>query len=977
MWMEGYPYPMAPGAVPVYPMMVPPLPMLVPDVNAPRAGRRKSKRDKRGGGYGSDRSGTGSERDTPRSSRGGSAPGTPKRQGMDRPSGLPPGPLDPLSGVGLAVSGLQPEFLEEAVLELNRGLGDKGYSVRLPLLNERDGETCQSVAMNTLLELSAVSPSADEAGAMLLCQALAVVLSWCTAPFLEDDAVRVFDVLNALVFEESENVKLASLAALHAFFKSTCFPKKKQAVLSRALALLPADGDDATALEASVAGLLLRTEYPVKLRTLAATCSTYLLEQVAPLMQQAAPMSAGRFVTYAEKLGCVLLQVHKAAIGALRQQATPKLGASDDDPPPLVERSPIHTAALLHLLQSTITLTPYHRLAATADLVVDFVPDLFAMLCGQDKGTVIAAMQALVALCGTKRPFAQFSQFLAANGDMLAEINRQAATRTLIVFRHECVRMWASLAHNYPPVVRDRWDALVKLVSEFQEAPDQMSKLTAIAFIAAASEPATATLLQPTDEIPVIDFACFGESHLPPGADPAEVNLAGDLMRRPSGAHGAEGGKVRDGCVLEDNPEALLSVLKSVIVPLTDDPVAAVRGHAVATLTNLSRERVDELSDEDFALFFTTLRKMCRDVNNTVKGAAAKVLGVWVWARRVLPHKADVAAELLAMFDVPQQTLHQKAAWAVSSLCEHIRDVPEEHHSNGALIVSVVEKCMAVLGAYTVRVPWNVVRALGNSGHLHQGALDGVLCTLAKLFDDSNVKVRWNTAYAVAQIFRNPALRGEAGAGPPADLEAATVALVSKLCSILHHEANFKVRIQACWALSALKLFPSPAASLPLALESVMLALDSCVKDVDYEQYKYRDVLTVSLKGLLLHVTRFCLREDMRGDEAIASALLGVQGNVIEILRNMLPSMAEDVNIFSIPEIGISPSKQSGKPIDVDAMSIRPHVSVVSAISPHDNRWLPLKDDIESLIASLDAFSPPAKTEDLQVLENFASIFTG
>ena len=725
-------------------------------------------------------------------------------------------------------------FLEETLQEVNARLAEVGITVRLPTVSER--EPADSLRLITTVGPLLESCAKEHAPGLLQC--LGIALSWQKEALTTEVVTQVLDALRAHCRSDAEDTRYHTLAALNSLFKN-CFPKKKNAVQELVLALLP--GTDGDASEGPLGAMLLR-DSSHRVRTLAAGVVTHLVEQTAHLMAQAEPTrpSNRSFLSFSERLGCILHQVHALCIAALRGMETPAYA-------PLA-------AAVLHLLQSTVAITSYHKLPATADLLGAFVPALFEMSVGTEKGVIIAAMQVLCSAVGTKRPYAQMGAALLVVDTYLELVIETARTRCFVAYKHEVVRLWSAIARSYPAVVEPRLHQLLLLAQELKDAPDQMSKLTAILFVSAASDQGMPCLLQPNEEIPVIDFACFGDSHLPPGADPAEVNLAGDLRRKPTGAEGAA-----HACVFSSQPGLFFEVLTMMVLPLTSDPVAAVRGHAILTMGNIPPLTLDSLAPEIFTSLLDTLLLLCGDENATVKGAAAKVLGVWVASSAVLAHRGRIVAALIDMFRFEQQALHQKAAWALSSLCEQLRAAPQEAADTG-ILQSIVQCCMEVLEQRKGKVPWNVVRALGNSGYLYAGPLDSVLKALARLFDDANVKVRWNTAYAIAQIFRNPHLRGQAAEGQGAEPVGA-VALVTRLCSVLRQEVNFKVRIQACWALSALKDFPVPHATLPVALEAVVDALKTCGSHVDFEQYKYRDVLTVSLKGLLLHVLRFCLEE--------------------------------------------------------------------------------------------------------------------
>ena len=726
--------------------------------------------------------------------------------------------------------------MEDAAAALNTRLTALGATFQLPLLADRTPYGCAMLVSDILIILPTLASPGDTS---VLLQSLALTLSWCSEPLNEETALAVLEATEGLAVHGDPETSHAACVALNALLKH-CLPKKKQGVQAKVITMLP--GNDGT-VDGTLAEVYLNA-VSVQTKTQAALAVTHLVELGSHLMQQAAPTSSRAFMSYSERLGSILHHLHHSCITALRHKDLQPSNAQ-------------HVASLLHLLQSAVALTPYYKLPATAALLSEFIPDLLVMAAGNEKGSVIAAMQVLCSAVGSKRPFQQMASALEAAPEALDQVCELARTRHFVAFKHEAVRLWSAVARNYSWIVLPRLEVLLQLIRDLQEAPDQMSKLTALLFISAASDQSLPSVMQPSEEIPVIDFACFGTSNLPPGADATEVTTTGDMLRKPSTV---QEGASTHACVFADKQPLFLEVVHSLVLPLVSDPVAAVRGHAVLALGNIPPATLDSLPSEQSRLLFDTVLETCRDDNNTVRGAVAKVVGVWVGAACILERRGCVVNALLEMFRAEQQALHQKAAWALSCLCERLRGAGDVDDQEA--LSSIVRGCMEVLDRLPNKVPWNVVRALGNSGLLYAGPLDSVLRALSRLFDDSNVKVRWNTAYAIAQIFRNPHLRvvyQEASQSRSPSPQGA-LALVTKLATVLQNEQNFKVRIQACWALAALQAFPIQGKTLPLVLGAVLKALHSCDSHIDHEQYKYRDVLTVSLKGLILHVLRFCMK---------------------------------------------------------------------------------------------------------------------
>eukprot|EP00659_Diplonema_papillatum_P003317 gene3317-5199_t len=948
---------------------------------------------------------------------------------------------------------LPPAFSEEDSAELNTRLQRQGWMFRLPSLAGRTAAISAQAVTECLDELPGRQAYAtfrtQKPEPVTMLQALNLALSWCTTPLCDEDCFRLLDTVPPYALEgaagaaASSEVVHAALAALHSFFRH-CFPKKKQSVVARSLALLPQSSQGAARGFSGAApahqmllnrptfaepNLLMFLYYDatactdaVRLQSLKTLCQ--LIEHLGQVMQQAkAPPDSAfgtrSFVSYSEKLGNVLMELHRGVLHALvRASRLPMLPSGSGQPGKKgaaadaaarqcaagfnIFATPAYTTSTLHLLQNTASITPYAKLPTVArSFVQQILPVIdHLLLTSPDKGTILCCLQVLSIAAGTKAPFAEFHEALyrqpappqaaaapekkeddsdqlppSASSSVVprpieavgeAPTSPQGGGKRVVVgeawpsfamhdvlektielgqpacftaYRHEAVRLWAAVARNYPKMVSKRWDQVLPIVQALFEAPDQMSKLTATAFVTAASDYGAPSLFLQTDEIPVIDFNIFGTDLLPPGArelsdtpprsrdtpprsrdsppaksafparklssssvDAAAANplntsmeslnasldlegakqvvAVGSLQRQPTGvdANGESGSlSVREG-VLTSRPQELIRVLTHLVLPLTEDPVAAVRGHAVAAFGNIPIDVLNDdrrcLPDSLFEPLFVRLLQLSRDENNTVRGSVAKVFGTWASSSRVLSSKKrEIITSLVDMLSADPQQLHQKAGWALASVSDLLKasqadskpaDTPEDREDE-ALIRKMVDCCLKNVEKYrnSGKQPWNVVRALGNAAQLHKGDVGPVFTALASLFEDANVKVRWNTAYAVAQSFRNQHLRESLRRSPEAssDVTNALIPVISKLCVVLYTESNFKVRIQACWALSALNHYPCTTETLPILLRSIMQALDqSSAQAVDFEQYKYKEVLSVSLKGVLLHTLRFAVK---------------------------------------------------------------------------------------------------------------------
>ena len=835
------------------------------------------------------------------------------------------------------------QFTEDAVSEVNLLLQDYRIDLQLPTLAGRSPSLCEETVTKSMqLIRERIELNLTDKHCAILLRALGISLAWC--PSLSDEqTMKLLSTLRPYTLtapskesvgedeDSKEETRYHAINSLNTFFRS-CFPKKKQGILAHSLSLLPEH--DVSVGDSTLLGLMLY-DPSHRVRIQASNAACHLIEHTTQIMTQAAPMSEARsYMSYSEKLGCILYQAHVNAVFAVKQPDT----------------SPQYLTAVLHLLQAIVNVTPFHSLPNLAKSCSELLPTIAALVCPlqREKGVVIAAIQLLAAMLGTKRPFPEMELSFKTCTYLHEQTCSIARQGSPVAYRYESIKLWTAAAHNYPEVVEKHWETLLDLVRVLQEGIDQTSRLITLTFLSTVSE-GVPTVLGSSDEIPVIDFSCFGPAILPPGASSDTITQAGSLQRRPTGAE-----MVTNRCVLAGKPKILIKIMLSIVVPLCNDAVAAVKSHAIAVLGNIPPSLLDSIPETEFSTLFDIVISSSSG-NPATRGAVARVLGSWAPSKRIMERRKVVADVLLSMFEVSQQGLHQKAAWAIASFCDQMREtmgVGDQH-----IISKVVHTCVHQLGKYNGKTPWNVVRALGNSGLLYEGKIEEVLQALLMEFDDPNVKVRWNTAYAVAQIFRNPTLRQT-----DASIES-LARLVSRLCVILHTEVNFKVRIQACWALSALTKFPRASLTLPLAARGVAQALEAGAKDVDFESYKYRDVLMVSLKGLLLHVVRSSLRESQQDEsKSITNTLFELRIQIISVLKSMLPTdLIEPITISSptnnknIDEIPISTKITASTDRFVCFIIVFKKYKktfFIYKLNKH-RRWIPLKEDINSMIDSL------------------------
>lgn len=173
----------------------------------------------------------------------------------------------------------------------------------------------------------------------------------------------------------------------------------------------------------------------------------------------------------------------------------------------------------------------------------------------------------------------------------------------------------------------------------------------------------------------------------------------------------------------------------------------------------------------------------------------------------------------------------------------------------------LIAKC-ALLGAKdNDKVRSNAVRALGNFTRFASNLLfteedntlelfDSIIKTLIENTHEGSAKVRWNACYALGNLFRNDSILEFSGSSVRTAMET--------LLSLLSTASNFKIRINACVALSSppsLDYYGGELERLWAVVDKCLASLDS-LEDVASFQYKdslYEQLIRVSVHLVELH----------------------------------------------------------------------------------------------------------------------------
>lgn len=285
---------------------------------------------------------------------------------------------------------------------------------------------------------------------------------------------------------------------------------------------------------------------------------------------------------------------------------------------------------------------------------------------------------------------------------------------------------------------------------------------------------------------------------------------------------------------------------------------------------------------------FTHLKQCVKDTAASVRASGCRTLGVFVTfpcLRDDVQNMEHTVTDLHTLLNDEVLNVRIRACWALANMCDSIRHAKWCNEQTPHAEPIIVNASLLVLNSCceSDKVRANSVRALGNvasfawkhilnrrlrydekafkyskatdindplSMSLEQGLCKELLSSLAS----SNVKVRWNACYAFGHFINND--RITISTEPVVQyvfVLSNSLPLIRALCHALTTDKNFKVRIQASWALSFLK--PSHGITCQVtAWNCVLQAVTASTGDTDFKEYKYVKTLMHQLRLTIIHL---------------------------------------------------------------------------------------------------------------------------
>nr|CAI5828887.1 unnamed protein product [Callosobruchus analis] len=306
-----------------------------------------------------------------------------------------------------------------------------------------------------------------------------------------------------------------------------------------------------------------------------------------------------------------------------------------------------------------------------------------------------------------------------------------------------------------------------------------------------------------------------------------------------------------------------------------ENPV--LRAVACDCLGSIGPHIFEQLPRDKQILCVTLLFSCTRDAENSVKGAAVRALAICVTypsLREDTGFVLDTAEVIYRTLKDEHVSVREKASWSLGNLSgalvlssKESKEAIEEISSE--MILKLLKAC--ICGASdNDKVKMNCVRGIGNLLQLVTEEMlknDPFPDTVEKAFavlvkcctTGSNMKVRWNSCYALKNAMQNMHLYNKSYFTNKNWQNPVFNALNELVVSF----KNFKVRINAALALSSPKCrehYDNFYYSVWIAL---LKALENSGNIDDFNEYKHRDNLVEQICISLGHLTTFLQVEDL------------------------------------------------------------------------------------------------------------------
>ncbi|KAG0299566.1 HEAT repeat-containing protein 6 [Dissophora globulifera] len=298
-------------------------------------------------------------------------------------------------------------------------------------------------------------------------------------------------------------------------------------------------------------------------------------------------------------------------------------------------------------------------------------------------------------------------------------------------------------------------------------------------------------------------------------------------------------------------------------------------------ISHLSSDAFNGLSNRLEMSIMSLVLGTALDENAVARAAACRTIGMFILfpsLREDSTHILDMATTVLDLCQDTNMNVRVRASWAVGNLCDALvllKTKGLEHVLDEVLTLALWTKIMKtalLICQDHEKLKSNGIRAIGG---LLRVTFEGILererhslvkdaiYTLIKHMEQGSLKGRWNACYAMQNVLLNPDFPIGSTAGTSYALDSDMVSwtrdVYDALLQAIRQSRNFKVRINACAALTMPKTRAkygdqAMMRKMVQVLMAEMQSLDADQGDHEFGEFQYRGQLETKILRCLDHL---------------------------------------------------------------------------------------------------------------------------
>ncbi|XP_054264008.1 HEAT repeat-containing protein 6-like [Macrosteles quadrilineatus] len=272
----------------------------------------------------------------------------------------------------------------------------------------------------------------------------------------------------------------------------------------------------------------------------------------------------------------------------------------------------------------------------------------------------------------------------------------------------------------------------------------------------------------------------------------------------------------------------------------------------------MSPSAYQHLTEKQQICCITSLLGCARDEEPNVRAAAVQALANYLTFPTLSQDEqfvSDCSEVICHLIKDPFPLVSGKASWALGNLSDMLYKTQ--------LKEEIIPPIQLIRTSFTaaqdrVKVRANGMRALGNllgllkEKHFSKPEYKEVLVQAAQILaknatSNLSMKVSWNACYALGSMLKNEAIHDASSEWQDIVLPA--------LCTVLTRSSNFKVRMNACVALSCVQSRSRYGAHYLVVWRALLAGLDNAFNMTDFKEVKHQDSLLEQLCLAMCHLT--------------------------------------------------------------------------------------------------------------------------